>query len=216
MLINRAEDLTNCFGNQLSPESTSLFKDGLTRKPNKTQLGRKLVKNSEILRENSENTTYVLDGGEILHQMFWNLPATYSTIMEEYSTYILRKYGNHVYIVLDGYKLLIKDHEHQRRGKTFANIAFKPRNQVSYKQSEFLSNNNNKTALIKVLALKLRAKGHVVKCEGDADRTIAMKRIEVAQEKKSATVAADDTDILVMFVHMWDQTMGDLFLRHEA
>ena len=100
--------------------------------------------------------------------------------MEEYSTYILRKYGNHVHIVLDDYKLLIKDHEHQRRGKTFANIVFKPRNEVSCKQSEFLSNNNNKTALIKPLALKLRAKGHVVECEGDADRTIAMKGIEVA------------------------------------
>ena len=67
MLINRAEDLTNCFGSEFSPESASLFKDGLTRKPNKTQLGRKLVKNSEILRENSENTTYVLDGGAMLH-----------------------------------------------------------------------------------------------------------------------------------------------------
>ena len=30
------------------------------------------------------------------------------------------------------------------------------------------------------------------------------------------TVVADDTDVLVMLVHMWDQTMGDLFLRHEA
>ena len=43
-----------------------------------------------------------------------------------------------------------------------------------------------------------------------------MKEIEVARERKSATVVADDTDILVMLVHMWDQTMGDLLLRHEA
>ena len=41
-----------------------------------------------------------------------------------------------------------------------------------------MSNNNSKTALIKTLALKLRAKGHVVvECEGDADRT--MKNVKV-------------------------------------
>ena len=137
--------------------------------------------------------------------------------MEQYCTYILRKYGNHVYIVFDGYKSSIKDHEHQRRRETFANNVFKPRSEVNCKQSEFLSNNDNKTALIKALALKLRAKGHVVvECEGDADRTIAMKGIEVPRERKFATVIADDTDILVMLVHMWDQTMDDLFLRHEA
>ena len=63
----------------------------------------------------------------------------------------------------------------------------------------------------------MRAKGHVVvECEGDADRTIAIKGIEVSWGRKSATVVADDTDILVMLVHMWDQTMGDLSLRHEA
>ena len=44
----------------------------------------------------------------------------------------------------------------------FANIVFKPRNQVNCKQSEFFSNNNNKTALSKALTLKLRAKGHVL------------------------------------------------------
>ena len=175
------------------------------------------MKNSEILREDSENTTYVLDGGALLHRLFWNLPAAYSSIMEQYFTYILRKYGNHVHIVFDGYKSSIKDHEHQRRGKTFANIVFKPRNEVNCKQSEFLSNNNNKTALIKALALKLRTKGHVaVEREGDAERAITMKEIEVARERKSATVVTDDTDILVILVHMWDQTMGDLFLRHEA
>ena len=30
------------------------------------------------------------------------------------------------------------------------------------------------------------------------------------------TVVADDTEVLVMLVHMWDQNMGDLFLRHKA
>ena len=100
MLIDRGLSI---FDYELAPEPTSLFKDGKKRKPNKAQLGRKLVKNSEILRLNSENTTYVLDGGALLHPVFWNLPATYSNIMEKYCTYILREYGNHVHIVFDDY-----------------------------------------------------------------------------------------------------------------
>lgn len=192
MLVDRADDMTNCFEYELTPEPTSLFKDGLMRKPNKAQLGKELVKDSEILSESSEGTIYVLDGGALLHRVFWNVPATYSNIMEQYCTYISRKYGNHVHIVFDGYKSSIKDHEHQRRGKTSANIVFKPINQVNCKQSEFLSNSNNKAALIKALAVRLRSKGHVVlECDGDAD-------------------------ILVMLLHMWDDTLGDLFLRHEA
>ena len=39
MLIDRSEDLTDCFDYELTPEPTSLFKDGLMRKPNKAQLG---------------------------------------------------------------------------------------------------------------------------------------------------------------------------------
>ena len=131
MLIDRAEYLTDCFDYKSTPKPKSLFKDGLMRKRKNAQFGRELVKNSKILRENSENTTYVLDGGALPHQVFRNLPATYSNIMEQYCTYILRKYGNHVHIVFNGYKSSIKDHEHQRRGKTFANIVFKPRNEVN-------------------------------------------------------------------------------------
>ena len=102
--------------------------------------------------------------------------------MGQYCSYILRKYGNHVHIVFDGYKSSIKDHEYQRRGKTFAIIVFKPRNKVNCKQSEFLSNSNNKAALIKALALKLRAKDHVVvEFEGNAGRTITVKGIQVSR-----------------------------------
>ena len=84
MLVDRADDMTNCFEYELTPEQTSLFKDGLMRKPNKAQLRRELVKDSEILSKSSEVTIYVLDGGALLHRVFWNVPATYSNIMEQY------------------------------------------------------------------------------------------------------------------------------------
>ena len=56
----------------------------------------------------------------------------------------------------------------------------------------------------------------VLECDDDADRPIAMKGIEIAREEDSVTVVDDDTDILVMLVHMWDHTLGELFLHSEA
>lgn len=56
----------------------------------------------------------------------------------------------------------------------------------------------------------------VLECDGDADKTIASKAIEMAKDGKRPTVVADDTDILVMLIYMWEETMSDLFLRHEA
>ena len=218
MLIDRTEDMTNCFEYELTPEPTSLFKDGLMRKPNKAILGRTLIKESSILKEKFDGTTYVLDGGALLHRVCWNLPATCSKIVDQYSSYVKRKYGNEACIVFDGYvSASTKDHEHQRRGVRSADIVFKPSTQVNCKQSEFLSNSKNKAALIKELSKRFRMDRHmVVECEGDADKTIASKGIEMAKDGKRATVVADDTDILVLLVYMWEETMSDLFLRHEA
>ena len=170
------------------------------------------------MKEQVDGTIYMVDGGALLHRVCWNLPATYSKIVDQYSSYVERKYGSEVYIVFDGYmSASTKDHEHQRRGVRSADIVVKLSTQVNCKQSEFLSNSKNKTALIKELSKRLRNDGHmVVECEGDADKTIASKGIEMAKEGKQATVVADDTDILVMLVYMWEETMNDLFLRHEA
>ncbi|XP_065672431.1 uncharacterized protein LOC136090184 [Hydra vulgaris] len=110
MLIERVEDLTDCFKYELAPEPTPFFKDGLMRKANKAELGRELIKDSTILTENND-TNYILDGGALLHRVFWSLPATYSDIIEQYCTYITKKYGNHTLIIFDGfgYKSSIKD-----------------------------------------------------------------------------------------------------------
>ncbi|XP_065662104.1 uncharacterized protein LOC136084858 [Hydra vulgaris] len=74
MLIERAEDLTDCFEYELTPEPTSLFKDGLMRKPKKAELGRELIKDSTILTENND-TTYILDGRALLHRVFLEIPS---------------------------------------------------------------------------------------------------------------------------------------------
>ena len=217
MLIERTEDMTDCFEYELTPEPTSLFKDGLMRKPNKAQLGRTLITESSISSKVNDDTSYVIDGGALLHRVCWNLPATFVKVADQYCAYVLKKYGKRVCIVFDGYKSSTKDHEHQRRGKRFPDIVVKAKTQVNCKQTDFLSNNSNKTAFIKLLSSRLRSSGHTVEvCEGDADRDIVMKGLELAENGKESTVVADDTDILIMLVFFWNATMSNIFLRHEA
>ena len=70
--------------------------------------------------------------------------------------------------------------------------------------------------LINSLSTALRASGsNVFVCEGDADKMIAMKSIEIVQQRQHCTVVAGDTKILVTLIHMWDPSMSDAALRHE-
>ena len=50
----------------------------------------------------SETVQYVLDGGALLHRISWTVGATYDQICEQYSAYVIRKYGRAI-VVFDGY-----------------------------------------------------------------------------------------------------------------
>ena len=72
------EDMTHYFVYELSPEHTSLFKDGFMQKANKSALDRSLTKKAfELELEVLNSTKYVLDEETLLHRVCWNIPATY-------------------------------------------------------------------------------------------------------------------------------------------
>ena len=184
------------------------------RNPNKSLLGETLLKDSTIHKETKDSTNYVLDGGVLLHRLYWNLPVTFWDIIDQYCSFVTRRYDENTCI---GYKASTKDHEHQRRGQMFAGIVLQPQTEVSCKQTGFLSNNNNKALLIKSLSTALHGRGHsVVVCDEDADKMIVMKHIEIAQQGHHSTVAADNTDILVIFLHIWSPSTTDVMLHDEA
>ena len=88
--------------------------------------------------------------------------------------------------------------------------------EVNCKQAEFLSNNNNKTPLIESLVNAMRTKGHdCITCD-DADKAIVSKGLEMASQGNHTTIVADDTDKLVLLLNMWEPSMSDVVLRHEA
>ena len=214
ILIERSEDMTSYFEYELTPEPTSLFKDGFMRKPNKALLGRALTKNSSNTTQ--ETTKIVLDGGALLHRVHWNIPSTFADVIQQYCHYVTKKYGS-VTVVFDGYESSTKDHEHKRRGKAkISDFTLQPETELNCKQADFLSNNNNKSLLIKSLIRALRSAGHeCINCPDDADKTIVSEALKKACQGSHTTVVADDTDILVLLLSMWEPTMSDVILRHE-
>lgn len=154
----------------------------------------------------------------LLHRVCWKVPSTYADVVQQYCHYVERKYGQNITVVFDGYGSSTKDHEHQRRGKTkFSDVALQLQMEVNCNQAEFLSNKNNKTQLIELLANAMRTKGHdCITCDNDADKTIVSKGLEMASQCNHTTVVADDTDILVLLLNMWEPSMSDVVLRHEA
>jgi len=52
---------------------------------------------------NHKNTTYIIDGGYLLHRVVWNREETVYVIFEKYVHYIHKHFGYNVIVVFDGY-----------------------------------------------------------------------------------------------------------------
>ena len=146
----------------------------------------------------------MLDRGALLHQVYWNIPATYAEILMQY-TYFDKKYGKGCLIVFDGYKSSTKDEERQRRSMQGSIEVFQLHNEVQCKQLEFLANSNKKKCdsfrvwrlCSKNMAIKRQ---FVIELAQDDDLTTVENALKKANDGSHATVVADDTDILVMLL----------------
>ena len=170
-LAGREENIEKYFEFELTAYPTSLFKDGLLRKPDKASL-RKLILTKEVSCQSVREK--VIDGGALLHQIHWPKDTTYGKLLNHHVSSVRKHYGN-CHVVFDGYDTpSIKDHEHHRRA-TKANsmeIQFKNDTKVSTKREDFLSNSKNKSLFISKLAQMLKDDGQGVllsKCDADTE-----------------------------------------------
>ncbi len=122
-IIQREEDLSPYFCYELTAFPTSLFKDGIMRKTQKSQLA-KIITSDVQPAECNARTKYVIDGGALLHKVKWAKKTTYHDVIMQYVEYVHRKYGHQCCIVFYGYEgPSTKSHENLRRvRKTCANI----------------------------------------------------------------------------------------------
>ena len=109
-------------------------------------------------------------------------------------------------IFFDGYPTTptTNDETHMRRsgGKSCTNIDINDDHMISVSKSSFLANKSNSQTFIKCLSNHLMF--HDMTCHhttSDADRYIVIRALEEANTNETV-VHAEDTDILVLLLHM--------------
>ena len=144
-------------------DPTSIFKDGMMRKPNKATLRNFLTKNIPK-NELPVAFTCLIDGGALLHKVKWMTSKTFWEIIRQYITYINDRYKAYpnICIVFDGYDDpdSIKAHKHARRkGKTSSNANVIALMELTTTQELFLNNIQNKKNFLKLLGIELQQEG---------------------------------------------------------
>ena len=215
-IAQREEDMAQFFCYELTTIPTSLFKDNSLRKTDKAQLAKSL-KNGVEPSALSSQAKYVLDGGALIHRVKWMKKGTYRDVLKQYVSYVRAKYNN-CCIVFDGYVQgpSIKDSEHQRRvRKACADIQLSEC-MDAYLNQETFSNRWNKAQFISLLSRYLVSDAQIVyNSTGDADTLIASCVLQIALEGQEVNVIADDTDVLILLIHHWRESMADVYFLSE-
>ena len=87
VLVERDDDMKECFKYELTPIRTSLFELGMMRKPNKSAFGRAIKQDvSPVTRPAS--SFHVLDGALLLHKGKWSPKATYEIFINLYVFFV--------------------------------------------------------------------------------------------------------------------------------
>ena len=205
-ILSSDDDVAQYFEYELTPEPTPLFKDSMMRKRTMSVLRNALL-------NQVASTTYidyqacVIDGGALLHKVWWPPKSTYGEVFNQYVEFVTRKYGKYdkVIVVFDGYtKSTTNIQEQLRRGSSAANITVTKDGNVSSTREVFLRNGQNKQRFITILTECLKDAGNTVyQSESDADVLIVAKALEHAAEGP-VVVVAEDTDILVLLCYHWN------------
>ena len=68
-----------------------------------------------------------------------------------------------------------------------------------------------------MLSKNLRGAGNrVVECEEDADTQIVRCALELATTGVQVNVVADDTDVALLLLYHWNETMADITRENES
>ena len=164
------------------------------------------------LPEPSETVQYVVDGGALLHRIHWTRGATYDQIFEQYSAYVIKKYGR-VIVVFDGYstKPSTKDCAHMRRsdGTIGVTVLFTSSMSLQTKKEEFLSNKHNQQRFIALLSQRLEQAGcKIHQTRSDADVLIVQTALTSAVKQ--------ETVLLVLLIYHAKNIRHNVFFRPET
>ena len=202
----------------------SLFEGkGFLRQADKPQLAeviRKYVKtksHSGVQQTVPVTEHNVLDGVSLLHRLKWKEGSTYSSIADDYASFIVENNGRAT-VVFDGYEVgpSIKDCTHQRRSQKLnvnkVNITVAT---IFSGKKDFLSNEVNKQALIQLIMERMKQKGcDVIQAEGDADAEIAKTAISMSAFRLTSLIG-EDTDLVLLLFHTDVSKCTALYFRSD-
>ena len=172
-----------------------------------------------ILTGSFETVQCVLDGGSLLHRVPWTRGATYDQIFDQYSVYVIRKYGRTI-VVFDGYSENpgTKDCVHMRSsgGTIGVTVHFISSMALKTKKEEFLSNKHNKQRFIALLSERLEQAGYEIhQARGDTDVLIVQTSLTSAAKQETVLVGVD-TDLLVLLIYHAKNVRHNFFFRPET
>jgi len=82
--------------------------------------------------------------------------------------------------------------------------------------ADFLLNDENKQALINLMADRLRKENcHVIQAEGDADVDLVRAAVKMSSNK-STTLIGEDTDLLILLLYHGRPDCKDLYFRSDT
>ena len=153
----------------------------------------------------------------LLHCVPWTTGATYDQSFEQYSAYVIRKYGRTI-VAFDGYSgnPNTKDCAHNRRsgGTIGVTVYFISNMALQTKKEEFLSNKQNKQGFIAFMSQRLEQAGcKIHRARGETDVLIVQTALTSAAKQKTVLVG-DDTDMLVLLIYHANNV--SVFFRPET
>ena len=154
------------------------------RKPVKTKLAQALGNVVQLSADENVQAMHVLHGGALIHRVKWQKKATYRDITMQYVNYVSTRYDK-CCIVFHGYEQgpSIKDHEHQRRVGTCADIQLSESTKAQSDQHTFLSIEKNKCQFITLLSQSFEADGPIVhNSTRDTDTLIVECALQFARQ----------------------------------
>ena len=116
-VADRLDSFEPVFEYELTPEPMALFKEGMTRKPDKPSLRKVLLPDEVAIAPDELGSLHisVIDGGALLHRVRWVKGMKFKEIASTYLNYISRHYHCPT-VVFDGYDgATTKSHEHLQR-----------------------------------------------------------------------------------------------------
>ena len=154
----------------------------------------------------------VIDGGGLLHCVPWTANVKFARIFESYTRFIKANLSTQsvTTVVFDSYPEhpTTKDSVHAARYPTASLLVhITPDTVLDIKKNVFLTNYKNKQSFVNRLRETLQAAGIVtLAAEDDADRDVVVTALQKL-ETSDVTIFGDDTDLVVLILHNYQQVL---------